>query len=274
MMARTKQTARKSTGGRVPTRQLAPRETRLRDRSEWLHLPAEDAGMFGTLIQEGLTHMRVMEKPKYKIRHGTLGGRPTWEAKVKIPSHPLYVTYKDIKVKEYGPSKETTLLMAAFRAHLVVQLEDPADPQYDPHRAIVVHYSCAVADLVEKTAEERDRELSRARATAERQESTIATLQARVLELETARTRLDDILAVRTVDLNHTRTREQLLTDRVQQLETLLGTSEQRRLVLEQRLTDARDHVAFLEGLLGDSDQEEDPEEVEEVVSDVDMVDP
>ena len=201
-MARTKQTARKSTGGCVPRGQLAPRHQVLQNRSEWTRMTATDVGEFGALIQEGLWAMHIQREPRYKARHGTLEGVSTWEIRVKIPSHPQYPGLRDIVVQESGANRKATLLTAAYKAHLemtstyhhelgpygllpttnqpdlrwrtrVQQIGDPNHPMYDPDRSILVHYATTLRGLHEQVVERKDQQLSTAKTSLRRKDELI-----------------------------------------------------------------------------------------------------
>ncbi|TVU25896.1 hypothetical protein EJB05_28415, partial [Eragrostis curvula] len=88
-MAPTRQTARMSTGGGVPCRQLAPRIPRRNNevsdacRSETFHSRGEE-GVVPRRLMEMLTHLGIRQQPQYHIKRRPRPRRHEWSATVNI----------------------------------------------------------------------------------------------------------------------------------------------------------------------------------------------
>jgi hypothetical protein len=125
-MAHTKQTARKSTGGGVPRRQLAPRngeqgsgseQPPLQQPSEWVEIHNPLACGFGPLVQQALERLEITTVATYLARHGTADGESVWEVIVQVPASPLFPEEQPWSVRVQGAEQAETVTRAA---HLVL----------------------------------------------------------------------------------------------------------------------------------------------------------
>jgi hypothetical protein len=124
-MARTKQTARKSTGGRVPRHQLAPRngepgsepeQPPAQNPSEWVDITNPLACGFGPILQQALERFEATTTATYLARHVTIEGESQWEVMVLMPSSPLFPEEVPWSVRVRGAEQAETITRAAHRA--------------------------------------------------------------------------------------------------------------------------------------------------------------
>ena len=105
-MARTKQTARKSIGGRAPSRQLAPRT---RQRHTFL-------GEFGmpTLLWRVLHFAGYHELPQYRWIEEYVEGQPWYEVRQTIPARTQPPFWQEWKAESEGKTPWEAAQVVAF----------------------------------------------------------------------------------------------------------------------------------------------------------------
>jgi hypothetical protein len=296
-MAHTKQTARKSTGGRVPRHQLAPRngqaEPEIQNPSEWLDIPRPLAGDFGPLLQQALERVGATEEPEYIARHVTRDGVGQWQVMVLLPAARRFPDAEPWTVRIFGDEQTETVTRAAQQAltelteryhgfllrpfgHLPVRdqsnphwrrrvenLGDPSHATYAPDSAVMARYARAAFNLqhlTEMRSQYRAKTIKELTAKLGEKDRKIRLLSMRDREYKTANNELHEQVQ----HLQHERATHLAQLQQLQEESAALIAQHQHLFEMNtgllNHLQQAADTIQDLENQI--ADLEEDPEEI------------